>query len=413
MRVAISGASGTIGRELAGRLGERGHELVLIGRSPDALRRDNPGATALSLDEWASDNRPIDAFVHLAVLNSDAEATSEQYQQVNVELTASFYDDAVSRQARLFVLAGSLQEPRPGATYGYAASKREGEERVLARSAVPTAIVRLPYVHGARHRGRWSVLNRLPDVVAKLSFTVLQTVLPTVSMSRATEAFRRVVEEQITGELIVADPLAERPVYRGVSRVIDIAGAVACVALLWPVALVTAVAVRAESHGPAVFAQRRLGRSGQPFTCYKFRTMRLGTVQAGTHQVSQASVTRVGRFLRRWKLDELPQAINVLTGSMSFVGPRPCLPSQTELIAARDRLGVLDMRPGITGWSQVHGIDMSDPVRLARSDAEANARRTLLFDLKMMVWTLTGRGFGDRVRIDARQPVAIAPNSSE
>jgi O-antigen biosynthesis protein WbqP len=109
-------------------------------------------------------------------------------------------------------------------------------------------------------------------------------------------------------------------------------------------------------------------------------------------------VTPAGRWLRRSKLDELPQLWNVLRGEMSFVGPRPCLPSQVELVAARRARGLYAIRPGITGVAQVAGLDMSDPQRLAAADAEYLETMSLRTDLRLMLMTAFGAGKGDRVR---------------
>lgn len=125
--------------------------------------------------------------------------------------------------------------------------------------------------------------------------------------------------------------------------------------------------------------------------------MALGTRVAGTHEVSAASVTSVGKFLRSSKLDELPQLWNVLRGEMSLVGPRPCLPVQEELIEERRKRGVLEVLPGITGLAQVEGIDMSDPQKLASRDADYTNSRSFGLDLKIIARTLFGGGSGDRV----------------
>jgi lipopolysaccharide/colanic/teichoic acid biosynthesis glycosyltransferase len=153
-----------------------------------------------------------------------------------------------------------------------------------------------------------------------------------------------------------------------------------------------------ESRANPIFAQRRVGRHQRGFTCYKLRTMRPDTREAATHEVSQAAVTRVGRFLRRTKLDELPQLWNVLRGEMSLVGPRPCLPSQHELIAKRQELGVYALRPGITGPAQVQGIDMSNPQRLALVDQQYLRQSSVRGDLALILRTLFGGGHGDFVR---------------
>ncbi|MBX6393029.1 MAG: sugar transferase [Burkholderiales bacterium] len=150
--------------------------------------------------------------------------------------------------------------------------------------------------------------------------------------------------------------------------------------------------------GAPLFLQTRVGRHQQPFTLVKFRTMRPGTAQVATHLADAAAVTRWGAFLRRTKLDELPQLWNVLKGDMSLVGPRPCLPNQTDLIAARERLGVFAARPGITGLAQIQGIDMSVPQLLAETDARMLQRLTLATYFIYLFKTVAGSGRGDRIR---------------
>ena len=163
-----------------------------------------------------------------------------------------------------------------------------------------------------------------------------------------------------------------------------------------PVILVALIVIRLDSAGAPLLVQTRVGRGKRPFPLFKLRTMRAGTKVAGTHEVSAAQVTKVGAFLRRTKLDELPQLLNILRGDMRFVGPRPCLPSQTKLIAERDSRGVYAVHPGITGAAQVAGIDMSDPVRLAIADAAYIGDRSTKGDLRLMWQTFRGGGRGDR-----------------
>lgn len=150
--------------------------------------------------------------------------------------------------------------------------------------------------------------------------------------------------------------------------------------------------------GEPLFRQQRVGRYQKPFTLVKFRTMRPDTASVATHLADASAVTKLGHFLRRSKLDELPQLWNVLKGEMSLVGPRPCLFSQTELIDERESRGVFNARPGITGLAQINGIDMSTPRLLAETDAlmlkEIGLRAYFMFILK----TVTGSGSGDRIK---------------
>ena len=125
--------------------------------------------------------------------------------------------------------------------------------------------------------------------------------------------------------------------------------------------------------------------------------MKIGALSAGTHLIDPSNITCFGYFLRKFKLDELPQLLNVLIGDMSLVGPRPCLFTQVELICERHIRGVFDVRPGITGLAQLNNIDMSTPRYLAETDAMMLADLTLSLYLKYIFMTLCGNGYGDGV----------------
>lgn len=150
--------------------------------------------------------------------------------------------------------------------------------------------------------------------------------------------------------------------------------------------------------GSPLFRQQRVGRRQQPFMLVKFRTMRPDTASVASHLADASAITPFGRFLRRTKLDELPQLWNVLKGEMSLVGPRPCLCSQEELIAERVVRGVFDVRPGVTGLAQVQGIDMSTPYLLARTDAQMIKTMSIPNYFNYILLTVQGRGSGDRIK---------------
>ncbi|WP_404436780.1 sugar transferase [Stutzerimonas chloritidismutans] len=150
--------------------------------------------------------------------------------------------------------------------------------------------------------------------------------------------------------------------------------------------------------GSPIFRQVRVGRYQQPFTLVKFRTMRVDTASVATHLASRTSITRFGQFLRRTKLDELPQLWNVIKGEMSLVGPRPGLFNQLELTEERAKRGIFEVRPGITGLAQVNDIDMSTPALLAQTDQRMIQSLTLVAYFKYIFMTVAGKGAGDRVR---------------
>ncbi len=164
----------------------------------------------------------------------------------------------------------------------------------------------------------------------------------------------------------------------------------------FPVLLIIYVMGLCDTGSP-LFRQERVGRHQRPFVLIKFRTMKVDTASVASHLASTSSITRLGSFLRKTKLDELPQLWNVLKGEMSLVGPRPGLFNQEELTAQRRERRVYDARPGITGLAQVNEIDMSTPALLAETDRQMLDSLTLGHYFKYIFMTVAGKGAGDRV----------------
>ncbi|MFW2177852.1 MULTISPECIES: sugar transferase [unclassified Moraxella] len=151
--------------------------------------------------------------------------------------------------------------------------------------------------------------------------------------------------------------------------------------------------------GSPLFIQERVGKNKKPFKLIKFRTMKVATQSVASHLVDGSAITKMGKFLRKSKLDELPQLINVLKGDMSFVGPRPNLFNQEELIQERDKLGVYDVKPGITGLAQINNIDMSTPKLLAATDKKMLDNLSLKKYFGYIISTALGKGSGDAVKL--------------
>jgi O-antigen biosynthesis protein WbqP len=145
-----------------------------------------------------------------------------------------------------------------------------------------------------------------------------------------------------------------------------------------------------------LFVQSRVGQYGQVFRLLKLRTMSSVTKNLPTHMVSGADISTLGKIMRASKVDELPQLYNVLRGDMSLVGPRPCLPTQHELITERINMGVYEAKPGITGYAQVRGIDMSVPKKLALADHVYLQQQAFMLDISLLLQTVIGRGSGDK-----------------
>ena len=162
--------------------------------------------------------------------------------------------------------------------------------------------------------------------------------------------------------------------------------------------LIGATAIGYLDTGSPLFIQERVGKDQKPFKLIKFRTMKVDTASVASHLADNSSITKLGKVLRKTKLDELPQLINVLKGEMSLVGPRPNLFNQSDLIEARERMGVYKVLPGITGLAQLSGIDMSTPECLAKKDKEMIDTINLKNYFSYILSTALGKGSGDAVK---------------
>ncbi|MEO5991711.1 MAG: sugar transferase [Ferruginibacter sp.] len=180
-------------------------------------------------------------------------------------------------------------------------------------------------------------------------------------------------------------------------RIFDFALSFFGLLFLWPIGIILYIVGLFDTGSP-LFKQERVGKSKKPFVLYKFRTMNINAKSVATHLANQSEVTKFGAFLRKSKLDELPQLFNVLKGDMSFVGPRPCLFNQVELIEEREKRNVFEHLPGITGLAQINEIDMSTPVRLAIVDAQMLQKISIKDYFKYIFATLKGKGQGDRIK---------------
>ncbi len=181
------------------------------------------------------------------------------------------------------------------------------------------------------------------------------------------------------------------------NRFLDIVFSTTGLFLLLPILLVLVIIGWFDTRSP-LFRQERVGRYQKSFVLVKFRTMQPDTASVATHLADASAITPFGRFLRRTKLDELPQLWNVLKGEMSLVGPRPCLFNQDELLHERAIRGVFSARPGITGLAQVQEIDMSTPKLLAETDAKMLRTINTRNYFRYIILTILGKGAGDRIR---------------
>ncbi|EME7200202.1 sugar transferase [Enterococcus faecium] len=177
----------------------------------------------------------------------------------------------------------------------------------------------------------------------------------------------------------------------GLKRGIDLLLSLAGIIVLSPILLILCLAIKIDSKGPVIFKQKRVGKNKTHFYIYKFRTMKVDTPkETPTHLLSNPDffITRVGKFLRKTSLDELPQLFNILKGDMAVIGPRPALWNQYDLIEERDKYHANDIRPGLTGLAQISGRDELEIEYKARLDGQYTSNITPLIDLKCFFGTI-------------------------
>jgi lipopolysaccharide/colanic/teichoic acid biosynthesis glycosyltransferase len=401
----VTGASGNVGRHLIPLLVRNGRTLLAVGRDAETLRRmfasDSGRVAVADYDELAR-LPACDTLIHLAVRNNDAPGTLADFTAVNVDFASQIAREFARMKGRRFLNISSILalDENDGSTY--AVSKAMGKHAI--RQAIGDRLdnVHIGYFYDHGYFGeKLAFLARLGPAVGGMVFALFKTLRPATSAQSLAD-YALGEPHTLPPPGILTDDLSFSVAYRTISRATDLGVALGILLLLFPIFGLIWLAIRLDSPGPAIFAQQRVGAAQRPFTLYKFRTMKRDTAAAGTHEVSASAVTRIGAFLRRTKLDELPQAINLLLGNMTLVGPRPCLYSQTELVQAREALGIYALKPGITGYSQIREIDMSRPLLLARSDYCYKRLRSLMLDLRIILATARGRGGGDRVAASDR-----------
>jgi len=400
--IVLTGATGFVGSHLLRGLDQQAN-LLLVSRDVAAAKSRYPSVKICDYDTICSHDLTGAVVIHLAARNNDRPGTLEEFRAGNVECLLRTATIAKEGGAARFINLCSTHALEAGRDDFYGLSKQEGARRLAALWPEGAVNLYLPAIYSDSFQGRLARLNQLPTVTRPVVLGLLRQVKPMISIDNLASILFQLGSKPAASadawrtEQYAADPIPDVGLYAAVRRSVDLLAVLVVVVLAgWAMALI-AFYIRFDSKGPAIFAQERVGRNGRVFICYKFRTMAVGTAHAATHNISATAVTRAGRFLRRTKLDELPQIVNVLMNDMSLVGPRPCLPLQAELIALRQGRGVLQLKPGITGLAQIRDIDMSDPARLAAWDDRYRAFRTLLADVVILFRTVLGGGSGDRI----------------
>lgn len=188
---------------------------------------------------------------------------------------------------------------------------------------------------------------------------------------------------------IIVDNCNKKNIYNTIKRLIDILMSLLGIMILSPIFLITAIIIKLESKGPVIFRQLRAGKNSEPFYIYKFRSMRIDAPNKSTNDFTDVNqfITKVGKYIRKTSIDELPQLFNILKGDMSIVGPRPVILKEKELIQLRREYGVDSLIPGITGWAQINGRDNIGDEEKVKYDYQYLIKRSLMLDLYIIIMT--------------------------
>jgi lipopolysaccharide/colanic/teichoic acid biosynthesis glycosyltransferase len=400
MKYVVTGATGFVGQMLVPLLEKEGHSVVVCGRNLEKLTKIYPSNDSATYENLPYAMKGADVVIHLAVLNNNRDYSEFEFGDVNVELTLEVADQAKRASVGEFVFISSIHSIQIGFDSKYANSKREAVNLLEKIDGIRLSVIYLPMVYGPKWPQQLNVLNSLGQKLAEILFRPIAAMKPTVNIARFADYLNSVKKDELVSarsDVILVDNIEQNIYYRAFRKTVDLAVSFTLILGLGLIVMLVWILIKIDSPGPGLFAQIRVGRNGSLFTCYKLRTMKLGTLQLGTHELTEGHITRIGSFLRKFKIDEIPQVINILKGQMTLVGPRPCLPVQTNLISERKKLRVFDALPGITGLSQVQNIDMSNPAKLAHSDAKYLKLRSILLDVKIIIATILGRGFGDKI----------------
>ena len=397
-KILVTGATGFVGSQLTVSLENHNVDLLLAGRNEARLKQVYPKHSVISYDNLDSYSEKIDVVVHLAVLNNNSEKKQAEFQNANVDLFKKILSfckkNNVCKVINLssFHIYGDKLDP-------YSTTKREAYR--LAKEPHSTHITNIicPFIYSTPFQGKLSLLNKLPAVIKQPSFTVVSALKPLVHRDIViSEIIKQLRNSSANEDILLADNKDSNIVYFIFKKIISYGLSISALSIFMIPMVFIWLLIKMTSKGPGIFTQNRIGLKGQQFKLYKFRTMKVDTKNMGTHFASSSDITKLGSILRRTKLDELPQLLNILLGDMELIGPRPGLPEQQVLTDFRSKKNIYDVVPGITGYAQVNQIDMSAPEILAEWDNRYIKMRSIFFDMSIFIQTFLGKGGGDKVK---------------
>ncbi len=396
-KILVTGASGYIGVPLIELLSKSNYDVSVVGRNKEKLRQLFPHVNSFSYKELDPKKLEFDYVIHLAVANNDKKISSEDFYKTNVKLLGDLLSFSKHSKVTKFFNLTSLHvfSKRENT---YVKTKKKALSLIDAEQAFSICNIFLPAVYGDDLKGKLKILSMFPKKIRSITMYVLSSMVPVIERQRLCNQIVELVgKKKIEKDIFFYDDKNRNIIFKAIKISVDVSFALTVIVVFSWLLISISLLIKLNSRGTILFTQDRVGERGRIFKIYKFRTMKIGTKNVGTHRIHEESITSFGKILRKTKLDELPQVINILFGQMSLIGPRPGMPTQKSLFREREKRGVYAVKPGISGYSQLNNIDMSAPKKIAEWDQRYIAMRSIIFEFKLLLYTFTN-GFGDRVK---------------
>lgn len=398
MKIIVTGASGFVGGLIVPELNKKDIKMLLVGRCANKLKKIYGEYNICEYEELEKFAKNYDCIIHLATFNNTKKSNYDKARKENLEIFKKVFEIAKLHNLFFFNFSSTHSLDLNYKTV-YAESKREIEKHINSTNYCRTKTIYMPFIYGKKMSGKLEILNIFPNYISRIILYFFSALKPTVHIQTIINYLLKSNKEtKIKKLIILSDNISKNYIFFISKRFLDLIFSFTVFIILWWLFILIWLLVKLETPGPGIIFQKRVGKNGKIFNCLKFRTMKSGVKQAPTHQMSFNDLTFFGAFLRKTKLDELPQIFNIILNEMSLVGPRPCLVIQNELIAKRKEFHILDIKPGVTGFAQINKVDMSDIYKITQFDFIYMKTQSILNDFKILIKTFFGAGNIDNIK---------------
>ena len=343
MKIIITGASGYVGSILVPELVKANHELLLVGRNNQNLKKKYPKLNSCNYSEIIKLGKNFDVLINLAVINNNSNQSFKSFIKVNKNFLLKLVELSKLAKINYFFNVGSFLQLNPDNLTYYAISKREGTKKINQNKGIKILNIYMPFVYGKKWSQKLRILNIIPFYFSKKIFNFISAFYPTVNINKFSNFLNSDFKKCGKKNFYLYDKKTNNIIYIFFTKLFNILFSVNVILIFGWLFILIYFLISLERNGSQIFVQKRVGKDKKIFNLLKFRTMSKDTRERATHLINETKVTKMGKFLRILKLDELPQIFNILRNEINFVGPRPSLISQQKLIKQRDNKKILSI----------------------------------------------------------------------